>query len=135
MNDPGKTVINHDGIVKENSGKSVIISISSSSACSGCHAKGSCGSLGNEEKMVIVDGSYNVKPGDHVTVMMMQSMGFRALFLGYVLPFILVIALLAILVSRGYTELTAGASAIASLIPYYLLLFFFRKKTSAETEF
>lgn len=128
MNDPEKIVINHKGVVKENSGNSVIISISPSSACTGCHARGSCGTSGSAEKVVVVDGCYDVKPGDHVTVTMLQSMGFKALFLGYVLPFILVISVLAVFVSLEYTELTAGLIAIAALIPYYLVLSFFRKK-------
>ncbi len=79
-------IINHEGIVKNKNENTVIISITSASACSGCHAEGSCSLSGNEEKMIEVRGNYNVKPGDNVTILMKQSMGYAALFLGYILP-------------------------------------------------
>lgn len=135
MKDPEDVVINHDGIVKENCGKSVIVTISTSSACSGCHAKGSCNTFGNEEKMIEVEGSYNVKPGDNVTVMMMQSMGYKALFLGYILPFFSVLATLITLISLNIRELTAGLVSLAVLIPYYFILALFRKKINEKFTF
>jgi sigma-E factor negative regulatory protein RseC len=135
MKDSEDTLINHDGIVKENSGKSVIVSISASSACSGCHARGTCSTFGNEEKMIEVEGKYNVKPGDTVTVMMMQSMGYKALFLGYILPFISVLLTLITLISLDFRELTAGLASLAVLIPYYLILAFFRKRINEKFTF
>src|SRR5450759_5104188 len=111
--------INHEGIVQKSDDKSVIVSISAASACSGCHAEGSCTLSGKEEKIIEVTGSYNVKPGDTVTIVMKQSMGFAALFLGYVLPLISVVAFLIIFISLNFTELVAGLASLAILIPYY----------------
>ena len=42
-------------------------------------------------KIVEVQGSYNVSPGDNVTILMKKSIGYKALFLGYILPFILLV--------------------------------------------
>jgi sigma-E factor negative regulatory protein RseC len=127
--------IEHDGIVQESDNNSVTVRILSASACSGCHAEGSCALLGNEEKIVDVSGSYNVSPGDKVTVLMKQSSGYAALALGYVLPLVLVLVFLIILISVSVPELAAGLSAIAVLIPYYFALWIFRKRISKKFTF
>jgi len=119
----GKTeCIEHDGIVQGSGNGSVTVRISSASACSGCHAEGSCTMSGKEEKIIDVTGSYNVSPGDKVTVLLQQSAGFTALFLGYIIPLLLVVSLLVILISASVNELTAGLCSIGILIPYYFTL-------------
>jgi sigma-E factor negative regulatory protein RseC len=127
--------ISHEGIVQQSDDKSVIVSITTSSACSGCHAEGSCSMSGKEEKIIKVTGTYNVKPGDNVTILMKQSMGYAALFLGYILPLITVITILIILVSVDIPELVAGLTSLAILIPYYIILFIFRKRIDKKFTF
>ncbi|HLP74297.1 MAG TPA: SoxR reducing system RseC family protein [Bacteroidales bacterium] len=127
MIDKNVTEINHEGTVTKNNGDTVTVIISSSSACSGCHAKGSCSMSGTEEKLIEINGKYNVSPGDTVNVVMNQSMGFRALVFGYVLPFFAVIITLMVLVSAGFSELVSGLISLAVLGPYYLSLYIFRK--------
>jgi sigma-E factor negative regulatory protein RseC len=128
-------LINHEGIVQANDNKSVIVTISSATACSGCHAEGSCKISGTEEKTIEVTGNYNVKRGDRVIILMKQSMGFAALFMGYLLPLIFVVTTLIVLVSIKVPELPAGLYSLAILIPYYIVLFFFRKKISEKFTF
>lgn len=128
-------IINHEGIVQKIDDKSVTVSISVASACSGCHAEGNCTLSGKEEKIIEVSGSYNVKPGDTVTILMKQSMGYAALFLGYIFPLLAVISILIILISMKVPELYAGLSSIAILIPYYIILFFFRKRINKNFTF
>jgi positive regulator of sigma E activity len=127
--------INHEGIVQKKNDKSVIVSISTSSACTGCHAEGSCSLSGKEEKIVEVTGNYDVKPGDLVTVLMKQSMGYAALLLGYVFPVISVIVLLIILVTAKVPELVAGLTSLSVLIPYYITLYFFRRRINEKFTF
>jgi positive regulator of sigma E activity len=131
----GSGIINHEGIVQKISDTSVMVAISSATACSGCHAEGSCSMLGVEEKIIEVTGKYNVHPGDKVTILMKQSIGYAALFLGYLFPVITVVTLLIILVAIGINELTAGLFSIAILIPYYIILFFFRRKINEKFTF
>ncbi|HAM09029.1 MAG TPA: Fis family transcriptional regulator [Bacteroidales bacterium] len=136
MKDSERTnTINHTGIVQKSDNESVTVIISSESACAGCHAKGICSLSGKEEKLVVVKGNYNVCEGETVTVVMKQSTGFTALFLGYLLPLILVVTSLGIMVTLRYPELLSGVLSIASLIPYYLILFFFRKKINDKFVF
>jgi sigma-E factor negative regulatory protein RseC len=120
--------INHTGIIQNLDKESVTILITSESACTGCHAEGSCSMTGKEEKIVEVAGNYNVKPGDTVTVVMERSTGYLALFLGYILPLIIVIITLIIMAALNYRELIAGLISIASLLPYYFFLYLFREK-------
>jgi positive regulator of sigma E activity len=134
-NSDSSNIINHEGIVQSNDGKTVIISISSVSACSGCHAEGTCTLSGKEEKIVEVHGKYNVKSGDQVTILMQQSMGYTALFLGYLLPGIVVVSVLITMISMKVSELTAGLTSIAILIPYYVILYFLRERINKKFTF
>jgi len=128
-------VIEHDGIVEKTDNGAVTVKIVSSSACSGCHAEGYCSLSGNEEKLVMIPGNYNVTAGDDVTILMKKSMGYSAVLLGYVFPFILVVVVLIMLVALSVSEIAAGLSAIAVLIPYYLMLWFFRKRIDNKFTF
>lgn len=134
-NSDNSGIINHEGIVQNKNENTVLISITSVSACSGCHAEGSCSLSGSEEKMIEVRGNYDVKPGDKVTILMKQSMGYAALFLGYILPLFSVIAGLIILISVKIPELIAGLFSLSILIPYYSILFLFRKRINKKFTF
>lgn len=127
--------INHEGIVLKVEEKVAIVSISAASACSGCHAEGSCTLSGREEKIIEVPGRYTVKPGDKVIIVMKQSMGYTALLYGYLIPLILVILILIILSSNNVPELSSGLISLAVLIPYYVILFIFRKKINEKFTF
>lgn len=131
----GSKTINHTGVVRKVGMDSVTVSISKASACSGCHTEGSCNLSGKEEKIVDIPGNYNLKTGDIVTVMMIKSIGYAALFIGYLLPLISVISTLAILISIGLPELTAGLASLAILIPYYFIIYVLRKRISTKFKF
>jgi len=109
--------------------------ITSSSACAGCHAEGSCSLSGTKEKIIDVTGSYNVSAGEKVIVLMKQSAGFLALFLGYIFPLILVMTVLVILISLSMPELTAGLFSIFAVVPYYGILWLFRKRIGKKFTF
>lgn len=128
-------IINHEGIVQRIDDTSVIVSISSSTACSGCHAEGSCNMAGKEEKIIEVTGRYNVRTGDRVTILMKQSMGYAALLLGYLLPLLSVVTVLIILVAMEVPELPAGLLSLAILIPYYIILYLFRRRVNEKFSF
>ncbi len=127
--------IEHEGIVKSSDNKSVTVSIISSSACSGCHAEGICSLSGKEEKIVEIQGIYSVAPGENVRVLMKQSSGFTAVLFGYVMPLVLVLAVLIILVSASVQELTAGIGSVAVLVPYYLIIYLFRNRINKKFTF
>jgi sigma-E factor negative regulatory protein RseC len=127
--------IHHTGVVQKVDNKTVTVIITAVSACSGCHAEGSCTLSGKEEKIVDVAGTYNVKPGDSVTVLMDLSMGYTALVLGYIFPLATVILSLLILISARVPELIAGLASLTFLIPYYIILWLFRKRINEKFTF
>jgi sigma-E factor negative regulatory protein RseC len=127
--------IKHDGIVEEVGSNSVVVRISSGSACSGCHAEGFCSITGREEKLINIDGTYNVAKGDPISVLMEQTMGFKAVLFGYIFPLLVTIFCLIILITFSVPELTAGLISIGVLIPYFLILYIFRKSINKNFTF
>jgi len=134
-NSNSPTTINHLAIVKNADDKGVTVEITAYSACSGCHAEGTCSLSGKEQKIIDISGRYNVKPGDTVTVLMKQSMGYTALFYGYLLPLVIILLSLVILISAQVSELVAGLTSIASVIPYFIILWFFRRQLNEKFTF
>ncbi len=120
--------IEHDGIVANADERSVTVKIVSNSACSGCHAEGFCMVSDKKEKDIIVPGKYTVAPGDCVIVQMKKSMGYKALFIGYILPLLVFLVALILFAAFSVGEIYAGLGALVILIPYYLILWFFRKR-------
>ena len=97
--------IQHDGKVKKVESNSVLVIITSSPACSGCHAEGLCGISGKEERIVDVKGRYNVSPGDMVTILMEQKTGYKAVVLSYLVPLVIFISSLVIFNLLSFKEL------------------------------
>lgn len=128
-------IIQHNGIVQKVDENSVLVSISSSSACSGCHSEGVCSVAGKEEKLINIQGKYSVSPGETVTVQMKQSEGYRALLLVYIVPLLIIITTLVILISLSLPEAMAGLISLLALIPYLLILFLLRKKINQSFTF
>jgi sigma-E factor negative regulatory protein RseC len=127
--------IDHEGVVKKNDNKSVTVQITSKSACSGCHAEGSCSMSGKKEKIIDIAGNYDLKEGDCVTVQMNKSLGYSAVALGYLIPFAIVITTLVISLALKLKESYAGIIAILSVFPYYLFLLLCKKKISNKFAF
>lgn len=120
--------ITHPGTIQKIDGRNLYVKIQAQSACATCHAKGSCTVADMSDKMIevfnIAPGEYNV--GDSVTVSMKQSLGNRAVFLAYFLPFLLVLTTLIAVLSISDNELLAGLISLAILLPYYIGLYFLK---------
>jgi sigma-E factor negative regulatory protein RseC len=128
--------IEHQGIVKNISGNKIIVSILTQSACSACHAKGMCNLSEIKEKEIeVFDKSGNFKEGDNVSVFFNQKLGTRAVILGYILPFILMILSLLIINYITGNEDLSGLIAILSLTIYYVILYFTRNKLAKTFKF
>ncbi len=129
----------HPGIVQAIEQSMIRVSILSKSACGSCNVKGLCSLSESEEKTIDIYGAQNTGSfaiGDKVEVIMQSSKGMKAMFLGYILPFILVFLTLILLISFTGNEMLAGLISLAVLAPYYILLYFFGsvlKKTFSFT--
>jgi sigma-E factor negative regulatory protein RseC len=129
--------ITHDGVIASLSEERITVKITSYAACTSCHAKGACSMAGGEEEKLlhipVSDPDFRI--GEKVRVLLSQSLGFRALFLGYVLPFSMVLAVLVVLTVAGSTELVAGGAALGVLAPYYAGLRLWKGKVDRQFSF
>ncbi len=128
--------IRHEGIVERIDNHDVTVRFLSNSACSACHAKSICSVPDSPEKQIVVDTpGNNYSTGDKVDIILARSLGFKALFWGYVLPFLAVFITLVSVLSLTDSEGLAGISALLILVPYYLLLKVFNHRITREFVF
>ena len=122
--------ISHPGVIEKLTEDMVFVKIMAMSACSSCHAKGMCNVAEVEEKVVEVkrEPSRDLKIGQLVTVSMKRSLGTYAVLLGYIIPFFLLIGVLAGVLFISGNEGLAGISGILILIPYYWGLYHYRRR-------
>ncbi len=125
----------HDGTVISQKDNHVQVKITARSACAGCHAKNVCGSADMQEKVIHAVSRVPLAPGDTVTIKMEEKLGWLALFYGFILPFIVMAGVLFLLYLSTGDETKAGLFAIGSLVPYYLVLYVFRKKVEKDFVF
>jgi len=119
--------ISHQGLVESVVNGIAKVNIVSVSACASCHAQGACSASDMQNKVIeAVDYQNKVKPGDMVTVVTKESTGFKAVFLAYILPFILVLISLIIGNMYAINESASGLISLSILIPYYLVLYLFK---------
>lgn len=128
--------IEHQGIIISIDGSIAHVKIEQTSACASCHVKSVCGASEKSEK--IVDANImqdDLKIGDQVTIIGQKSLGMQAILLAYVLPFVIIVATLFIANIFTSNELIIGTCALASLIPYFILLRLMRNKIQAKFKF
>ena len=107
------------------------------SACASCHAKGLCG-LGEEKVKQIQVRTSAWTPrqvGDEVEVVLKKSMGYKAVFIAYGLPLVVLFVALMLLGALGVGELWAGLGALGAVAVCYFVLFLFRNKISKDYSF
>ncbi len=127
MNDQSKNV-EHKGIVTEVKETAIKVNLIQISACSACHAKNSCGVSQTDNKIIeVLSEGVGFSVGDEVTVVLAESLGFMALLLGYLLPFVILTTALIFFLVFTKNELISGLGSIGVLVLYYGVLIFFRK--------
>ncbi len=126
--------ISHRGRVVEITPELTSVEIISEAACASCHAKGLCGLGESKSKLVQLPTSpyMDLAPGDEVEVLLSASMGHKAVWIAYVIPCFLLIAVLLILNATAVGELASGLCAIASVLVYYFVVWLFRGRLRNE---
>ena len=110
------------------------VEIISESACSSCHAAGLCGMSEYTKKAIEVPtrswDSYEV--GQEVNVVLRASMGHKAVWLAYVVPLVIMVAVLLGLTAAGAGELVSGIAAIGAAALWYFVLWLLRERLRNE---
>ena len=128
--------IEHEGTVVSVLEDAVIVRVVASSACNNCAAKSFCAPSERKDKDIRVEGfSGDFVSGERVKVFMQQSMGFKALCIGYLIPFVMVLATLVIVLKTSGNELVSGLSALLVLLPYYLVIKLLNQRISKSFGF
>ena len=141
-------MIKHDGIViAVNGDGTVLVRIVQTSACASCKAKAMCASAESKEKEILAlfvgeeakrrEGEkQDIKLGDEVVVMVQQKMGWKAVLLAYILPFVVMMTVVAIGNGLlGIREEVIGTAALCAMGVYYIVLGFFKDKIQKDFSF
>lgn len=126
--------VSHKGKVTEMTPEATTVVILSSSACGECHAAGLCGVADMAEKTIQVapDPYATYKVGDEVEVVLKASMGFKAVWLAYCIPMVILLAAVLGLLALGLGEVVASVVGLSAIGLYYLGLWLFRDKLQNE---
>jgi sigma-E factor negative regulatory protein RseC len=131
-------MIKHDGIIIAlNEDGTALVRIVQTSACAACKAKAMCASAESVEKEMTVQLTVDrlqLAVGDAVEVMVQQKMGWKAVLLAYILPFIVMMTVVVIL-NDFVKEAITGTIALCSMGLYFIVLGLFKDRIQKEFSF
>lgn len=127
--------IRHNGIVERVEGDTAVVRIAQTSACAACHAAKMCMASESREKRIEARMVEPMNVGDEVEVIVREQAGWLAVLLAYVLPFVLLVAAVAVLGQLGWSEVQAGTAALLSVAVYFVILRMFRDKLQRQFTF
>ncbi len=121
---PDIKLVEHTGYIEATFSDHVQVRIISESACASCHSKDACTASDMKEKSIdaFTNGVEGLEPGKRVVIQGQKSLGLKAALLAYILPFILVLITLSISYFLTQHEGIAGISALAILVPYFVVI-------------
>ena len=118
-------------------GSHVVVRIIQTSACSACSIKGHCNASESKEKLIDVyeaNASYQV--GEEVVVCGTTSMGMRAVLLAFGVPLLhIFLAVFIAMKLTGGNECLSSLIALASVIPYFVAIYFMKNKLNKTFSF
>lgn len=123
--------LEHIGLVTANQNGRITVSLTGS-GCSACH-KSLC-MLGDSKarEVEIPQRGYPLNIGDEVLVKINPSSGYKAVALLYIIPFLLMFGSLLFMSGIGYSDGISGLTALMMLIPYFIMLYGFRKQLGSQ---
>lgn len=129
--------ISHEGVITEINDDELKIKILAKSACAACHAKSACTMSDMAEKILTVPKpkGRDFQLFQKVVVKMTVGQGNKAAVLAYLVPFVLLVAVLFIMLGIGLSEGLAALISIAALAPYYIILYLCRDKLKNRFEY
>lgn len=126
--------VSHPGVVVGFNDNDVEIEILSASSCGSCGIKSACGMSEMQEKRVTVpkpaDKDFII--GQPVSIIMSAKQGNKAAVFAYLIPVILLVALILTLSSLQIKEWLSAVAGIGAVAVYYVVLYFFRDRLRNE---
>ena len=129
--------ISHEGVVTKITDDELEIKILAQSACAACHAKSACGMGEQAEKILTVPRPKNrtFDLNQRVNVRMAIGQGNKAAILAYLIPIVLLLAVLFACLGLGINEGLAALISIVALVPYYIVLYLKRDQLKKRFEY
>lgn len=127
--------IEHQGIVEKIQNSQIYVRIIQVSACATCSVKGHCSSADSKDKVIEITDKAAAslyKVGDQVKLVGRTSQGMRAVILAFVIPFVIIVFFLFLFMNATGDELSSALLSLATLIPYYSILYFFRTRLKQQ---
>ena len=121
--------ISHEGTIISIEKENLRVRIIQNSACASCKIAGHCQTSESKEKIIeVTTPDYaDFAVGDKVNVTESVGVGAKAVVFGFILPLALMMAaIISAITAFDPSEGVAALAGIASLIPYYLVLYFLR---------
>ena len=129
-------LIRHTGVVLSVEGESALVEITQSSACSACKARSMCMSSESQQKQMVAVMLDPMKPGDEVEVEVRERLAWRAVLLAYILPFIVMLAIIAVLdYATDWSEAVVGTLSLCGIAMYYIGLSVFKHRLQKQFTF
>ena len=126
-----------EGIIRAINGDDISVEVIVSSACSGCHAKSICIPSDRRKEVITVKNTRHedYRVGETVELLLETSAGNKAVVLAYVLPLLVLLALLFGCYALTGKELLSVGVGVLGVIVYYLVLKSFSKGVERGIEF
>ncbi|MDR2511650.1 MAG: SoxR reducing system RseC family protein [Bacteroidales bacterium] len=130
-------MLKHEGKVTRIDENSIFVSILSLSACAACKSKKFCNISESKEKIIEikVKNPENYEINQIVDVKMQENLGFAAVILAYVLPFVVLFVSLLTFAKIFDNELLVTVISIAAIAIYYFVIKLFSKKIKKKFQF
>jgi sigma-E factor negative regulatory protein RseC len=131
-----RETITHEGrVLRVPDNGTAEVEILVSGSCSGCQAKSVCSAGKSDTKVITAKCDVPLHPGDRVTVEMPLSQGFNALLIGYIIPFVVLIAVFIAASAAGAGELVSALLSFAAIGCWYLAVWLLRGRIGEKFEF
>lgn len=128
--------IEHQGIVQSVGSGGVQVLIVQNDACSACAAGSTCMAADRKEKIIDAQPLNDMQVGDEVRVTIERRLGFKAVLLAFVIPFAIVITIVALLSEfSSLNDGIVGTIALIAMIPYYIVIALMKEKIKKQFSF
>ena len=129
-------MIRHEGVVVSINGNKAHVQIVQTSACSACKARSMCMSSESQQKEMDVMMLEPMQVGDKVEVEVRERLAWKAVLLAYILPFIVMLAIIAILdFTTDWSEAVVGTLSLCGIALYYIGLSVFKHRLQTQFSF
>ena len=130
-----ENTISHSGVIEQVEEGRVTVRVSQSSACAACSAARICRSGESGHRLIEVETSQPFEVGQQVEITGSTAQSRYAVVVAYVIPLIVVMAVLTGMVLAGCDEVTAALSSLLAVALYFCFLTLGRNRLKKQLQF